>query len=145
MPSPGTLGGCFARFFRQPGHLKTITRATYGLEVAGTLRIGFDFLTDAAHIHIHRPRGHEAGIAPDGIQQVIATEDPARMPGKIVQQTKFGRRGGGQLSRTFNCIALASITTSSKEMIEGAVGRSKRRSTAFTLATSSRVAKGLVM
>ena len=34
--------------------------------------------------------------------------------------------------RTFNCIAPASFTTSSKLMIDGDVGRSNRRSTAFT-------------
>src|SRR5271170_5058813 len=87
-------GGCFARFFCQPGYLKTITRAAHGLEVAWALRIGFDFLTDTPHIHIDRPGGHEASIAPDRIQQVVATENPARMPGKIVQQPKLRRRSG---------------------------------------------------
>jgi hypothetical protein len=46
---------------------------------------------------------------------------------------------------TRNCIACASISTFSNFTSDGVVGRSNRRSTAFTRATSSRVPNGLVM
>jgi len=82
---------------------------------------------------------------PNSVEQVIAAEDAARVAGKIIKQPEFGRGGGRQFPSHPQCMALASMTTSSKLMMDGAVGRSKRRSTAFTLATSSRVANGLVM
>ena len=81
-----------------PGDLETIARATDGLEISGALGISLDFLTYAPHIDVHGAWGHKAGIAPDGIEQVIAAEDAAWMPGKVIQQSKFGRGGGGELS-----------------------------------------------
>ena len=79
-----------------PGNLETVARATDRLEITGALGIGLNLLTDAPHIDIHRPGGHEAGIPPHGVEQVVAAEDAAGMPGKIVQQPEFGCGGGGQ-------------------------------------------------
>src|ERR1700751_2116294 len=33
--------------------------AAYGLQMVGILRIGFDFLTQAAHVHVHATRRNE--------------------------------------------------------------------------------------
>ena len=127
------------------GHLEAVARPAHCLQITRVLRIALDLLTDTPHIDIDRARRHEACIAPHRIQQMVAAEDAPRMPRQVVQQAELRSRRGRQLARTFSCIALASMTTSSKLITEGADGRSKRRSTAFTRATSSRMANGLVM
>src|SRR6201987_2573347 len=80
------------------GNLEAIARSAYGLEIARIFGIDFDFLTDAAHINVHRTRRNKACIAPHGVEKVIAAEAPARMARQVVEQPELGGRGGGQLA-----------------------------------------------
>ena len=80
------------------GQFEAIAGAAHGLEIARILRVDLDFLTDAAHIDIDRAGRDKAGVAPDGVEQVIAAEDAAGMAGEVVEQAKLGGSGGGELA-----------------------------------------------
>ena len=76
---PEQLGEDFMRHLRllasrllALGKLETIAGSAHGFQVARIFRIDLDLLTDAAHIHVHRARGDKAGVAPNGVQQVVA-------------------------------------------------------------------------
>jgi hypothetical protein len=84
--------------FTRLGKLEAVAGAAHRFQVARILRIDLDLLTDAAHINVDRTRSDEAGIAPDGVEQVVAAEDPAGMARQVVQQPELGGRGGGQLA-----------------------------------------------
>src|SRR5215469_18718279 len=63
----------------RPGYLETVPGATHRFEITRVFRIDFDLLTDAAHIDIDGTGCHETGIAPHGVQQVIAAVHAARV------------------------------------------------------------------
>src|SRR5689334_17389038 len=50
------------------GHFEQISRAAHGFQVCGLFGIGFDFLTQAANVHVHASRGDEAVRAPHAIE-----------------------------------------------------------------------------
>src|SRR6185437_298897 len=72
------------------GNLESISGAAHGLQIAWIFRVRLDFLTDTAHVDIHRARSNKAGVAPNRIEEVVAAEDAARMPRQIVEQPEFG-------------------------------------------------------
>src|ERR1700751_2083638 len=74
------------------GNLKPIARSAYGLEIARIFGIDFDFLTDAAHVNVHRARRNKARIAPHGVEKVVAAEDPAGVPRQVVKQPELRGR-----------------------------------------------------
>lgn len=75
------------------GRLEAIAGATHGLKVTRILGIGFDFFPNAANVDIDGSRGHVGGIAPDGIEKVIAAEDAALVTGEIIEQAELGSGG----------------------------------------------------
>ena len=77
--------------------LETVAGAANGFQIARVLRVRLDFFADAANIDVDRARGHVGGIAPDGIEQVIAAENASLMAGKVIEQAKLRGRGGNQL------------------------------------------------
>src|SRR5262249_37983312 len=88
---------CLAGF----GHLKAIPRAAHCFEIARVFRVTLNLFADATYVHIDRTRCDEAGIAPDGIEQMIAAEDTSGVPGEIVQQAELGRSSGGEFAAHF--------------------------------------------
>ena len=52
--------------------------AAHRLQMIGILRIAFDFLAQASHIHIHAARCDEAIGAPDGIQKLVPRKHAVR-------------------------------------------------------------------
>src|SRR5271157_2220765 len=58
--------------FASFGNFETVAGAADRLEVAGILRVGFDFLPDATDINIHGAGSHVGGVAPDGVEQMVA-------------------------------------------------------------------------
>ena len=89
--SAGSLGCAF-------GNLEAVAGAAHGFEVARRLGVGFDLLADAADVDVDRARGDEAGVAPDGVEEVVAAEDAAGMAGEVVEQTELGGGGGDELA-----------------------------------------------
>src|SRR5580658_9443548 len=87
-----TGGGAFADF----GNLEAVACAADGLEVARIFGIGFDFFADAADVDVDGTRGDEAGITPDGVEEVIAAEDAAGMAGEVVEEAEFSGGGSGE-------------------------------------------------
>ena len=77
---------------------KTIAGAAYSFEVAGILRVGLDFFTDAANVDVDRARSDVGSVAPDGIEKMIAGENASQMACEIIEQTEFRGRGGDGLS-----------------------------------------------
>src|SRR4051812_50205871 len=73
---------------------KAVGGAAHSLEVAGIFRVGLDFLADAANVDIHRTWRDVGGVAPDGIEQLVAGEDAAFVAGQIKDTTE-GTGGGG--------------------------------------------------
>src|SRR5208337_3358522 len=80
------------------GKFEAVAGAAPRHEIVRILRINLDFLADASHIDVARARSDETGIAPNGVEQVIAAEDPAGLARQVVQQAEFGGSGGDQLA-----------------------------------------------
>src|SRR5215472_1022275 len=82
------------RFFnlssRSLGRLEPVPGAAHGFQIPRVLRIRLDFLPDPAHVYIHGTRSHISGVAPHGVEKMVAAEDPAAVAGKVVEQAKFG-------------------------------------------------------
>jgi hypothetical protein len=72
------------------GSLEAVAGAAHGLKVARIFRVRFDFLADAADVHVDRARGHIGSIAPNGIEKMIAGENTAEVTGKVIEQTELG-------------------------------------------------------
>ena len=54
---------------------ETVTGSAHGLEKARVLCVFFHLFADTTDVHVHRARRHEAGVAPDGIEQLVTGED----------------------------------------------------------------------
>ena len=62
----------------------------------GMLRIGFDFFAQAADVDVHAARSDEALGAPDGIEQLITSENAIGTGREEIEQAKFeGAHGHG--------------------------------------------------
>jgi hypothetical protein len=71
-----------------------ISRAADGFQKAGIFGIGFDFFTQAADADIHTARGDNLFAAPDGGEEFFASEDAARVGGKLIEEAEFEEAGG---------------------------------------------------
>src|SRR5579863_5771884 len=89
--APETVLSAPARALLALRNLEAVAGAAHRLQVPRILRIDLDFLTDAAHINVHRARRHKARIAPHRIQQMVAAEYSSRMPRQVIQQPELGR------------------------------------------------------
>ena len=85
--------------FSSFGRLEAVAGAAHGFQVARILRVGLDFFADAADVDIDRARGHIGGVAPDGVEQMVAAEDASLVAGEIVEQAKLGGGGRDQCCR----------------------------------------------
>jgi len=74
--------------------LEVVTGPTHGLEVARTLRVRLDLFANATGVDIHRTRCHVSGIAPDGLEQLVASKDAADVVGEIIEQPELRGSGG---------------------------------------------------
>src|SRR5208283_1208670 len=52
----------------------------------------------APNINVDRARGDVGSVAPNGIEEMIAGKDAAEMACEVIEQAKFGGRGGNGLS-----------------------------------------------
>src|SRR5260370_34604549 len=68
-----------------------IPRAPDGFQVQGVLRIGFDFLTQAADVNVHAARSNEAIRSPDRVQQLIPGKNAVWARSKVIEQPEFER------------------------------------------------------
>src|SRR5277367_3321735 len=55
--------------------LEAVAGAADGFQVARVLRVGLDFFADTADVDVDRARSDVGGVAPDGVEQMIAGED----------------------------------------------------------------------
>src|SRR5271165_56887 len=78
--------------------LEAVACSTDCLQIARLVGVLFDFLTDAAHINVHRSRRDVVGVAPNRIQHLVACDHSSGMTGEIFQQAEFGGRGLGELA-----------------------------------------------
>src|SRR5580698_397864 len=81
---------CFQKSLARTG-LEQVSRSANRLHKRRMLRIGFDFFTEPAHVHIHAPRRHEPLRAPHRVQKLIAREHPVRPRRQEIQQAEFQR------------------------------------------------------
>src|SRR5271156_121084 len=73
-----------------------VSSATDCLHEDGVLRVCLDFFAQAADVHIHAARSDKALGAPDGIEQLIASENTIGTGGEKIEQAKFeGAHGHG--------------------------------------------------
>src|SRR5215472_13968938 len=75
------------------GNLEAVSSSAHRFQVAGFIWIGFDLLTNAADVHVHRARRHVVCVTPYSIKQLVAGEYAAGMAGHIFQQAELS--GGG--------------------------------------------------
>src|SRR5260370_6016533 len=73
--------------------LKAVAGPPYRLQVTRILRIGLDLFTDAPHINVHRARRDVRRIAPDGVEQLVASKNASGVPHEVVEQSEFSGRG----------------------------------------------------
>src|SRR5271157_4443997 len=78
--------------------LEAVTRAAHGLKIARVFGIGLNFFADAADVNIDRARSDVRGVAPNGIEKMIAGKDATKMAGEIIEQAKLGGSGRDGLS-----------------------------------------------
>src|SRR5438067_4202411 len=71
-------------------NLEPVPGPSHGLKIARRLCIRLNLLPDAPDIDVHRARGYKTSIAPDGVQQVVATKYTSRMTRQVVQQAELG-------------------------------------------------------
>src|SRR5260370_14400636 len=79
-------------------NLKAITGYPNSLKITRRLGVFLDLLANAPDVDVDRARGDEAGVAPDGVEQVVAAEDSSGVAGKIVEETEFGGGSGDELA-----------------------------------------------
>ena len=79
-------------------NLETVAGPAHGLKIARDFGVGLDLLADAADVDIDGARRDEAGVAPDGVEEVVAAEDAAGMTGEIVEQAELGGGGGDEFA-----------------------------------------------
>ncbi len=129
------------------GDFEAVARSAYRLQVARLVRILLNFLTNTAHIDVDRAAVSRSGYRATrrrAIGRGVKTRPGWR--GKIFQQPKFGSRGLGKLTADHQGHAAAvDFDVAGFRRSRAPDGRSKRRSTARTRATSSRGLKGLGM
>src|ERR1700722_3052209 len=56
------------------GNLKPIPSSSHSFQIPRVLWVDLDFLTDTAHVYVHRPGRDKARIPPNRVQQVIPAE-----------------------------------------------------------------------
>jgi hypothetical protein len=81
---------------QKPRRFEAISGAAHGFQIARIFRVGLDFFADAADVNIDRTRRHVSGVAPDGVEQVVAAEDASLVAREVIEQAKFGGRGRDQ-------------------------------------------------
>src|SRR5580704_846558 len=74
--------------------LEAVAGAAHGLEIAGIFRVGLDLLADAADVNVDRARGDVGGVAPDGVEKVIAGKHASLVAREIIEQAELGGGGG---------------------------------------------------
>ena len=109
-------------------------------------RVGLDLGAQPADRHVHQPRVAEVVVAPDPVEQHVAAEDLAGVPGELDEQVELGP---GQ--RRSCCPSRAtvrparSISTGPRWRRAASSGpRPARRSAARTRATSSGTSNGFL-
>src|SRR5580704_10868993 len=83
---------------RHLGNLEAIPSTAHGFKIARRLGVSLDLFANPANVNVDRARGDKASVAPHGVQQMVAAEDPARMAGQIVQKAELGGRRRDQLA-----------------------------------------------
>ncbi len=73
----------------------------------GRRRVLFDFLPQTQNVHIHSTIGNSAVLPPDGVQQLLATEDNAWPAHQEFQKTEFGGGQGKVLPGQFHLATAA--------------------------------------
>lgn len=80
------------------GHFETVPSTADGLQIARVFGVVLDLFANTADVDIDRTGRDKAGVAPDGIEQMVAAEDAAGMAGEIVEQAELSGSGGSDLS-----------------------------------------------
>src|SRR5277367_1134949 len=78
------------------GNFEAVSGATHGLKIARRLSVCLDLFADAAYVDVDGTGSNEAGVTPDGVEEMVAAEDPSRVPGEVVEQAELGGRGGDE-------------------------------------------------
>src|ERR1700686_1576776 len=78
--------------------LESVAGAAHGLQITRVLGVGLDFFADATNVDVDRARSDVGGVAPDGIEQMVATENAPRMAGEVVEQAELGGGGGNRIA-----------------------------------------------
>jgi hypothetical protein len=80
------------------GDLEPVSSASHGLKITRIFGINFDLLTDSADVNVNGTRSDEPGIAPNGIEKMVAAKDSAWVAGEVIEEPEFGGRGGRQFA-----------------------------------------------
>src|ERR1700758_2651203 len=76
--------------------LETVAGAAHSLQITRVLGIGLDFFTNASNVDVDRARRDVRCVAPDRIEEMVATENAPRMAGEVVEQAELGGGGGNR-------------------------------------------------
>ena len=126
-----------------------VADAVDGQDVARLARVRLELPAEVLDVRVDRPLVRLEGDAVDGVEQLRAGEDAARLAGHRGQQRELGRRQLDGRARDRRPAAAARRAAGRRTAIRSsdvaAAAPSLRRSTARTRATSSRGLNGLVM
>src|SRR5260370_20127806 len=79
-------------------NLKTIPCPAHGAQITRIFRIALNFLTQLAHVNVHRTGRDKLRLSPNGVKNLVAGENSAGMACKIVEQTKLCSRSRNGLA-----------------------------------------------
>src|ERR1700680_2170283 len=76
------------------GGLEAVAGAAYGFQVARVFGVRFDFFANAADVDVDGTRSDVRGVAPHGVEKMVAAEDASLVAGEVIEQAELGGGGG---------------------------------------------------
>src|SRR5215211_751081 len=117
MPASGAGGADRREQERAPPSLasvEAVADAAHGLDRAGLLRVVLHLRAEALDGHVDEPGVAEVVVVPDALQQEVASEDLARAPGELEQQSELG---GAQAQLLASAPGSSPTTTSTVSLL----------------------------
>src|SRR5271169_5715870 len=84
--------------FSSFGGLEAVAGAADRFQIARVLGVRLDLFADAADVDVDGAGSDVGGIAPDGVEQMIAAENASLVAREIIEQAEFGGGRGNQVS-----------------------------------------------